>query len=277
MPAARHRTALVSLGARPWRGEAHAQGMVAGMMLLASCWRSAVSAGHRMPRPARPGRRRRRSGRCVRCMTRLDGWNHAYRVSGQSAGGRRGLRPGVAAAGATGGDAFPQQAPAMPATSATPAARCGSPVAQTGLAKLPDAAALAAWMQARGDARSLGAAESRRRGGHLAVSATAACSRPTVAAMACWVRTGPPRRGVSLRFPKQLRARAAARGAAGRAVLAPARPCAGQRDGGVNARSVVAGALARDALDASDGGEDRPVRLGLARAVRPPCRRGWPD
>jgi DNA ligase (NAD+) len=81
---------------------------------------------------------------------RLDGWNHAYRVDGQSpvddavydqaqqrlAHWRR---------------CFPAQAPAALAHLADASGRVLSPVAQTGLAKLPDAAALAEWMQARGN------------------------------------------------------------------------------------------------------------------------------
>ncbi|MEO8999348.1 MAG: NAD-dependent DNA ligase LigB [Rhodanobacter sp.] len=81
---------------------------------------------------------------------RLDSWNHAYRVSGQSpvddavydqaqkrlAQWRR---------------CFPALAPAPLAHLADAGGSARAPVAQTGLAKLPDAAALAAWMHERGN------------------------------------------------------------------------------------------------------------------------------
>ncbi len=81
---------------------------------------------------------------------RLDGWTQAYRTGGQSPvddavydqalqrfiGWRR---------------CFPAQAPAVPAHLAGASGSLRSPVAQTGLAKLPDAAALAAWMHTRGE------------------------------------------------------------------------------------------------------------------------------
>ena len=78
---------------------------------------------------------------------RLDGWNHAYRVDGQSpvddavydqAQQRLAHWRGC----------FPAQAPAPLAHLADASGRVRAPVAQTGLAKLPDAAALAAWMHA---------------------------------------------------------------------------------------------------------------------------------
>lgn len=80
----------------------------------------------------------------------LDAWNHAYRVDGQSPVDDaiydqalrryRGWRA-----------CFPAQAPAELAHLADATGRVRTPVAQTGLAKLPDAVAVAAWMHARGD------------------------------------------------------------------------------------------------------------------------------
>lgn len=81
---------------------------------------------------------------------RLDRWNHAYRVSGSSpvddAVYDQALQRFEQWCGC-----FPAQAPAMPAHLADATGRVDSPVAQTGLAKLPDAAALAQWMHQRGD------------------------------------------------------------------------------------------------------------------------------
>jgi len=81
---------------------------------------------------------------------RLDRWNHDYRVNGHSpvddavydqslqrlSDWRR---------------CFPVQAPAMPAHLGDASGATRAPAVQTGLAKLPDATALAAWMHERGD------------------------------------------------------------------------------------------------------------------------------
>lgn len=79
---------------------------------------------------------------------RIQGWNHAYRVSGQSPvddavydQAKQSLNKWSAC--------FPAQAPASLAHLADAGGEMRSPVAQTGLAKLPDAAALAAWMRDR--------------------------------------------------------------------------------------------------------------------------------
>lgn len=81
---------------------------------------------------------------------RLDGWNHAYRVDGQSPvddavydQAQRRLESWRGC--------FPAQAPAPLNHLADASGRITSPVAQTGLAKLPDAASLAQWMAVRGD------------------------------------------------------------------------------------------------------------------------------
>lgn len=81
---------------------------------------------------------------------RLDGWNHAYRIEGDS--------PVDDAVYDQALQRFEQWQQCFPAQ-AGPAlkhledagGRITSPVAQTGLAKLPDAAALGQWMHARGD------------------------------------------------------------------------------------------------------------------------------
>ena len=79
---------------------------------------------------------------------RLDGWNHAYRTGGQSPvddavydqASKRFLRWR---------NCFPEQAPPLLAHLADATGNVRSPVAQTGLAKLPNGPALAAWMQMR--------------------------------------------------------------------------------------------------------------------------------
>ena len=79
---------------------------------------------------------------------RLDGWNHAYRVTGQSSVDDA-VYDQALKRFSTWCRCFPTQAPAIPAHLADASGNVRSPVAQTGLAKLPDATALAAWMHAR--------------------------------------------------------------------------------------------------------------------------------
>ena len=81
---------------------------------------------------------------------RLDGWNHAYRVEGASPVSDA-VYDQAEQQLAAWRQCFPAQAPAPLAHLADDGGRVLSPVAQTGLAKLPDAAAVAAWMQARGN------------------------------------------------------------------------------------------------------------------------------
>ena len=79
---------------------------------------------------------------------RLDRWNHAYRVDGQSPVDDavydqallRFKRWQLC---------FPAQAPTLPTHLGDATGSVRAPVVQTGLAKLPDAAALSTWMQAR--------------------------------------------------------------------------------------------------------------------------------
>ncbi|MEO6926225.1 MAG: NAD-dependent DNA ligase LigB [Rhodanobacter sp.] len=80
---------------------------------------------------------------------RLDGWNHAYRVDGQSPVDDAVYDQAQRRLEAWRG-CFPAQAPAPLNHLADASGRITSPVAQTGLAKLPDAASLAQWMDARG-------------------------------------------------------------------------------------------------------------------------------
>ncbi|WP_460876506.1 NAD-dependent DNA ligase LigB [Rhodanobacter koreensis] len=79
---------------------------------------------------------------------RLDGWNHAYRADGQSPVDDAVYDQALQRLAHWRG-CFPAQAPTPLAHLADASGRVRAPVAQTGLAKLPDAVALAAWMQAR--------------------------------------------------------------------------------------------------------------------------------
>lgn len=208
---------------------------------------------------------------------RLDGWNHAYRVEGRSpvsdavydqaeqqlAAWRR---------------CFPAQAPAPLAHLADDGGRVLAPVAQTGLAKLPDAAAVAAWMQARGN-RDLWV-QPKADGvavtllyvdGHL----RQASSRGDGLHGSDWTALAQAIAAIPKRLPN----------APARVVLQgelvwhlPGHVQA--EDGGVNTRSAVAGALARNALDAAtaaqiglfvwdwpSGPADMPARLAGLRAM----------
>lgn len=81
---------------------------------------------------------------------RVDGWNRAYRAGGESpvddAVYDQALQRYVQVS-----RCFPAQAPPALAHLANASGSVLSPAVQTGLAKLPDGAALAAWMQARGN------------------------------------------------------------------------------------------------------------------------------
>ncbi len=173
---------------------------------------------------------------------------------------------------------FPQQAPAMPAHLGDAGGDVRAPVAQTGLDKLPDAAALAAWMKARGDADlwvqpkadgvaitllyidgQLVQASSRGDGLHgsdwtAKVQRIDAIPKTLQHAPARVVLQGE----VYWRLPGHVQ----------------------QRDGGVNARSMVAGALARDTLDAATAANiglfvwDWPN--GPAAMPAATCGRQWP-
>ena len=81
---------------------------------------------------------------------RLDGWNNAYRIGGQSPVDDA-VYDQAQQRLAQWGHCFPAQAPAPLAHLGATGGRARSPVAQTGLAKLPDAATLATWMRERGN------------------------------------------------------------------------------------------------------------------------------
>ncbi|EIM02708.1 DNA ligase B [Rhodanobacter thiooxydans] len=206
---------------------------------------------------------------------RLDGWNHAYRVEGQSpvsdavydqamqrlAGWQR---------------CFPAQASAALAQLADAGGQVRAPVAQTGLAKLPDAAAVGAWMHAHGD-RDLWV---QPKADGVAVTLLyvdgqlrQASSRGDGVHGSDWMRLAQAIDAIPKSLPH----------APPRVVLQgelvwhlPGHVQAD--DGGANARSAVAGALARSTLDAGSaaqiglfvwdwpsGPADMPARLaGLA-------------
>ena len=79
---------------------------------------------------------------------RLERWNHAYRVDGQSPVDDAVYDQALSRFKRWRG-CFPEQAPALPAHLGDATGSVQAPVVQTGLAKLPDASALSAWMQAR--------------------------------------------------------------------------------------------------------------------------------
>jgi DNA ligase (NAD+) len=179
---------------------------------------------------------------------RLDGWGRAYRVSGQTpvddavydqalqrfAGWRR---------------CFPAQAPAMPGDLVDARGNVRAAVVQTGLAKLPDAAALDAWMHAR-DQQDLWV---QPKADGVAVTLLymdgqllQATSRGDGVRGADWTAKAKLIDAIPRHLPN----------APPRVVLqgeiywrVPGHVQAD--DGGANARSAVAGALARETLDAA--------------------------
>jgi DNA ligase (NAD+) len=202
---------------------------------------------------------------------RLDGWNHAYRVDGRSPVSDA-VYDQAEQQLAAWSQCFPKQAPAPLEHLGDAGGRAHSPVAQTGLAKLPDAAAVEAWMRARGnhdlwvqpkadgvavtllyEHGRLRQAISRGDGLHgsdwtALAQAIAAIPKHLPNAPAHVVLQGE----LVWRLPGHVQA----------------------DDGGVNARSAVAGALARNTLDAAtaakvglfvwdwpSGPADMPARL----------------
>lgn len=178
---------------------------------------------------------------------RLDGWNHAYRVDGQSPVDDAVYDQSQQRL-AHWRHCFPAQAPAELAHLADATGRVRSPVAQTGLAKLADAAAIADWMQARGNRdlwvqpKADGVAVTLL---YLDGQLRQATSRGDGLHGSDWTAMA----GVIAAIPKQLP------NAPERVVLQgelywrlPDHVQA--EDGAANARSAVAGALARDTLDA---------------------------
>ncbi len=206
---------------------------------------------------------------------RLDGWNHAYRVDGHSSVSDA-VYDQAEQQVAAWGQCVPEQAPAPLAHLGDAGGRVGSPVAQTGLAKLPDAAAVEAWMRARGN-RDLWV---QPKADGVAVTLLYEHGR-----LRQVVSRGDGLRGSDWTalaqaidaIPKQLPQAPARVVLQGELVWRlPGHVQA--EDGGVNARSAVAGALARNTLDAAtaakiglfvwdwpSGPADMPVRLaGLA-------------
>ncbi|WP_426690351.1 NAD-dependent DNA ligase LigB [Rhodanobacter ginsengiterrae] len=186
---------------------------------------------------------------------RLDGWNHAYRVSGQSPVDDA-VYDQAKQRLAQWSRCFPAQAPAPLAHLADASGSVRSPVAQTGLAKLPDAAALADWMQ-------------RRSGRDLWVQPKADGVAVTLLYVDGQLRQASSR-GNGLQGSDWLAKAQDIEAIPKHLPHAPARVVlqgelywrlAGHvqaDDGGANARSAVAGALARDALDA-----DSAAQIGL--------------
>lgn len=234
---------------------------------LASCaW-----AGE--PCPGWPAARARKE--LAALHDQLDHWNHAYRTQGRSpvddAIYDQALRryEGWRAC-------FPAQAPAPLAHLADAGGTVRTPVAQTGLAKLPDAQAVAAWMHARGD-RDLWA---QPKADGVAVTLLyvdgelrQAISRGDGVHGSDW--TAKARRIAAV--PGHL-AHAPARVVLQGELVWHVDGHVQARDGGVRARAAVAGALAREPLDEAaaahiglfvwdwpDGPADMPARLaGLA-------------
>jgi DNA ligase (NAD+) len=186
---------------------------------------------------------------------RLDGWNHAYRVSGQTPVDDA-VYDQALERFAEWSRCFPAQASTMPGDLVDDRGNLRSPVAQTGLAKLPGAAALVAWMHAR-DQQDLwvqpkadGVAVTLL---YLDGQLRQATSRGDGVHGADWMAKA---RLIGA-IPKHLS------NAPKHVVLqgeiywrVPGHVQA--NDGGVNARSAVAGALARETLDA-----DTAARIGL--------------
>ena len=186
---------------------------------------------------------------------RLDGWNREYRKGAESpiddAVYDQALQRFLHWR-----RCFPEQAPAVPADLADATGNVRAPVAQTGLAKLPDAAAVTAWMRARGNKDlwvqpkadgvavtllyidgQLSEAISRGDGVHGSdwtdkAQAIDAIPKHLPHAPARVVLQGE----IYWRIPNHVQA----------------------EDGGINARSAVAGAMARDTLDAATA-----ARIGL--------------
>ncbi|HEU4670540.1 MAG TPA: NAD-dependent DNA ligase LigB [Dyella sp.] len=214
----------------------------AGGVLLALAWMTTgvAQAGC----PAWPAARARQELQALH--DRLAAWNHAYRVEGLSPVSDAVYDQSLAQYRAWRA-CFPQQAPAALPHLADAGGRVRAPVVQTGLAKLPDAAAVAAWIAARDghdlwiqpkadgvavtllyEHGELREAVSRGDGRHGS-DWTAAARR--IAAVPEHLPNAPARvvlQGELVwRLPGHVQA----------------------RDGGDNARSQVAGALARDRLD----------------------------
>jgi DNA ligase (NAD+) len=186
---------------------------------------------------------------------RLDGWNREYRAGGQSPVDDAVYDQALQQLAAW-RRCFPTQAPPMPAHLADAGGNTVAPVAQTGLAKLADAGALAAWMHERGDTdlwvqpKADGVAVTLLYlDGHL----QQATSRGDGVNGSDWTSMAQVIDAIPKHLPN----------APSRVVLQgeiywrlPGHVQAS--DGGANARSAVAGAMAREQLDAATA-----ARIGL--------------
>jgi len=220
--------------------------------LLGLLGMGAVAAAHAAECPAWNAAQARQE--LVALHDRLDSWNHAYRVAGQSP-----VDDAVYDQALQRFEhwraCFPGQAPAVPAHLADAGGAVATPVAQTGLAKLPDAAAVGAWMASRGtdlwvQPKADGVAVTLL---YVDGELRQAVSRGDGLHGTDW--TGRARRIAAI--PRHL-------------PHAPARVVlqgelywrldhhVQSRDGGAGARAAVAGALARDTLDAATA-----ARIGL--------------
>ncbi len=208
---------------------------------------------------------------------RLDGWNHAYRVGEQSP-----VDDAVYDQAMLRFEqwrrCFPAQAPPAPAHLADAGGRAVAAVAQTGLAKLPDAAALEAWMRERADQdlwvqpKADGVAVTLL---YIDGQLYQAVSRGDGLHGTDWTARAHSIAAIPQQLP-QAPARVVLQGE-----LYWRRPGHVQvDDGGANARSAVAGALARDALDGATaaqiglfvwdwpgGPADMPERLAGLKAM----------
>ena len=215
----------------------------------------AVCAGAAQARDCPPWSSTQAQQEMAALTARVDGWNHAYRVAGQSPVDDAVYDQALQQLGAW-RRCFPAQAPALPAHLGDAGGTVRAPVAQTGLAKLPDAAALAAWMRARPaddlwvQPKADGVAVTLLYvGGRL----RQAVSRGDGVHGSDWTAKAARLQAIPQRLPH----------APPRVVLQGELywrvPDHVQvRDGGVNARSAVAGALARTHLDAATA-----QRIGL--------------
>ena len=186
---------------------------------------------------------------------RLDGWNREYRKGAESpiddAVYDQALQRFLHWR-----RCFPEQAPAVPAHLADATGNVRAPVAQTGLAKLPDAAAVSAWMRARGNKdlwvqpKADGVAVTLL---YIDGQLSEAISRGDGVRGSDWTDKAQAIDAIPKHLPH----------APARVVLQgeiywriPNHVQA--KDGGINARSAVAGAMARDTLDAATA-----ARIGL--------------
>lgn len=246
-----------------------------GTCLLLILLASALATARANECPGWPPAQARREMGALR--ERLDGWNHAYRVEGASPVSDA-VYDQAEKQLAAWRQCFPAQAPAPLAHLADDGGRVLSPVAQTGLAKLPDEAAVAAWMQAHNN-RDLWV---QPKADGVAVTLVyldgrlrQASSRGDGLHGSDWTALAQAIDAIPKRLP-QAPPRVVLQGE-----LVWNLPGHVQADaGGVNARSAVAGALARNALDAAtaakiglfvwdwpSGPADMPARLAGLRAM----------